>query len=107
MSELTDKTMVSDMPMSSRRSRRVVTRAAPRWFRRDARGSSSYLAMSFLVSFLIVGSSVVFHAEIAGINYGGDGFDSVRAAVERISIGALPRIGRRCAADQRNADGAD
>src|ERR1700738_772467 len=103
MSELTDKTMVSDMPMSSRRSRSVVTRAAPRWLRREARGSSSYLAMSFL----IVGSSVVFHAEIAGINHGGDGFDSVRAAVERVPIVALPGIGRRCAADQRNADRAD
>src|SRR3979490_103177 len=97
MSELTERTIVSDMPVSSSRSKSVVTRAAPCCVQSRAR-------LHLVRAFRIVFTSIIFHAEIAWIDDGGNGFDPIGSAGERISVSALRGIKGRRAPDQRDAN---
>src|ERR1700732_5099422 len=99
MSELTDRTIVRDIAVSSSSSISVVSRAAPCCLRGDTRWNARWA-----MDLVMVYSSIVFHAQIAGIDHGRDGFYPIGAAVERVSITALPGIEGRSAADQGDAD---
>ena len=64
-------------------SKSGVMRAAPR-------SVESRTGLLLAMAFRIVFSSIIFHAEIAWIDDGGNGFDPIGAAVKRISVSALP-----------------
>src|SRR6267154_1162509 len=100
MSELTERTIVSDMAVISSSSKSVVTRAAPC-------SVESRTGLDLVMAFRIVFTSIVPHAEIAWVDDGGNRFYPIGSAVKRISVSALPCIEGCRSPDQRDPNRPD